>query len=530
MTTTLERPAAAVPDGRPAQPRAGLRALSGVSAAGAAVGVGHLVAALTNPTTSPVLAVGSALIDAAPTPAKEYAVRTFGTADKPILIGSVGVVLLVLAAVVGLVAWRRPRTASVAIGLLGVVGAAAALTRGPVADVVPSVLAGVVGVLALQLLRTRPLPGSEPATSVAALPSDAAVGRSRRGFLLALGGTAAVAALAGGGGFVVGKVRDAGSAARRALGLPAPASPAAPLPQGVQLPGMTPFTTAAEDFYRVDISLVTPRIDASSWSLTIDGMVDKPVTLSYDDLLAMPMVERDITLTCVSNEVGGSYVSTGRWLGVPFSTLIELVGVQAGVDQVYSSSADSGYTCSTPYQAVSDGRDAMVVVGLNGQPLADERGYPARMLVPGLFGFVSATKWLERIEFTTYDRRTAYWTARDWATDAPVLTQSRIDVPKSLGTLTKDKPVIAGVAWAQHRGIAKVEIRIDDGDWQETTLAADGGIDLWRQWSFRYDGPAGLHSAQVRATDLDGETQPEERTKVFPDGARGWHQIQFTAE
>ena len=532
MTTTLERPAAAAADGRPAQPRRLLRAFSGVVAAAAAVGVGHLVAALTDPTTSPVLAVGSALIDAAPTPAKEFAVRTLGTADKPVLVGSVGLVLLVFAAVVGLVAWRAPRTAAVAIGLLGVAGAVAALTRGPLVDVVPSVVAGVVGVLALQLLRSRSRARTRPAGAEAtsAPATDAAAGRSRRGFLVALGGTAAVAALAGGGGFVAGKVRDAGSAARRALGLPKPASAAPPLPAGVQLPGMTPFSTPSADFYRVDISLVTPRVDASTWSLTVDGMVDRPLTLSYDELLAMPMVERDITLTCVSNEVGGPYASTGRWLGVPFSEIIARVGVQAGVDQVFSSSSDSGYTCSTPYQAVSDGRDAMIVVGLNGEVLPDERGYPARMLVPGLYGFVSATKWLERIEFTTYAKRTAYWTEREWATDAPVLTQSRIDVPKSLASLPADAPVIAGVAWAQHRGIAKVEIRIDEGDWQETTLAADGGIDLWRQWSFRYDGPAGLHSAQVRATDLDGATQPEERTKVFPDGARGWHQIQFRVD
>jgi DMSO/TMAO reductase YedYZ molybdopterin-dependent catalytic subunit len=488
--------------------------------------VGHLVAAVTNPVASPVLAVGSALIDAAPTPAKEYAVRTFGTADKPILVGTVGLVLLVFAAVVGLMAWRRPRSASVAIGLLGVVGAGAALTRGPLTDALPSAAAGIAGVLALYLLRTRWTAGSAYRSSA----TDAAVGRSRRGFLMALGGTAAIAALAGGGGFVVGKVRDAGAVARRALGLPAPSSPAPPLPAGVQVPGASPFSTAAADFYRVDISLVTPRIDAASWSLTVDGMVDNPITLTYDELVAMPLIERDITLTCVSNEVGGSYVSTGRWLGVPFSEIIARVGVQPGVDQVFSSSLDSGYTCSTPYQAVSDGRAAMIVVGLNGEPLADERGYPARMLVPGLYGFVSATKWLERIEFTTYARRTAYWTERDWATDAPVLTQSRIDLPQSLGTLAKDKPVIAGVAWAQHRGIAKVEIRIDDGEWQATKLAADAGVDLWRQWSFRYDGPAGLHSAQVRATDLDGTTQPEKRTKVFPDGARGWHQIQFTAE
>jgi DMSO/TMAO reductase YedYZ molybdopterin-dependent catalytic subunit len=512
-----------------------LRALTGVVAAGVAVGVGHLVAALVNPVASPLLAVGSALIDAAPTPAKEFAVRTFGTADKPILVGSVAVVLVVFGAVVGLIAWRRPRIAAVAIGLLGVAGAGAALTRGPWTDAIPSVIAGVVGVAALHLLRTRP--GS--VTTVAepdeapdlAHPTalDAAKGRSRRGFLTTLGATAAVAAVAGAGGFVVGRVRDAASAARRALGLPAPASAAKALPDGVQVEGVSSFTTPAADFYRVDISLVTPHIDASTWSLTIDGMVDHPLTLTYDDLLAMPLVERDITLTCVSNEVGGPYVSTGRWLGVPFRDLIARVGVQPGVDQVYSYSLDSNYTCSTPFQALTDGRDAMVVVGLNGEPLADERGYPARMLVPGLFGFVSATKWLQRIEFTTYAKRTAYWTARDWATDAPILTQSRIEVPQSLATLPKDKPVIAGVAWAQHRGIAKVEIRIDEGEWKEAKLAADGGIDLWRQWSYVYSGPAGLHSAQVRATDLDGNAQPEERTKVFPSGARGWHQIQFTS-
>lgn len=524
MSTTLERPVPAPASDGPGTPSAPGRMAAGVLAAGVAVGVGNLLASLVDPVTSPVLAVGSALIDAAPTPAKEFAVRTLGTYDKPVLVGAVGLVLLAFAAVLGLVAWRRPRTAYAGIALLGVAGAAAALTRGPLLHALPSVAAGVAGVAALRFLLTR---RTAPDTST---PTDAAAGRSRRGFLVGLGATAAVAALTAGGGVVVGRVRQAGAAARRALGLPAPTSAAAPLPAGVQVPGMTPFTTPAADFYRVDISLVTPRIDASSWSLTIDGMVDRPVTLSYDDLLAMPLVERDITLTCVSNEVGGPYVSTGRWLGVPFSEIIARVGVQAGVDQVYSYSSDSGYTCSTPFQAVSDGRDAMVVVGLNGQVLADERGYPARMLVPGLFGFVSATKWLERIEFTTYAKRTAYWTERKWATDAPVLTQSRIDVPKSLATLTKDKPVIAGVAWAQHRGIAKVEIRIDEGDWREVELAADGGIDLWRQWTYRYDGPEGLHSAQVRATDLDGRTQPEERTKVFPDGARGWHQIQFTAE
>ena len=314
------------------------------------------------------------------------------------------------------------------------------------------------------------------------------------------------------------------------VGLPAPVSAATAIPAGAQLDKVTPFITPNDKFYRVDISLVTPRVEVEGWSLTIDGMVDKPLQLTYDDLLKMPMIERNITLTCVSNEVGGPYVSTSKWLGVPFAEIIKRVGVQQGVDQVYSYSSDSGYTCSTPYQAVSDGRDAMIVVAMNGEPLPDAHGFPARMLVPGLFGFVSATKWLRRIEFTTYAKRSAYWTDRKWATDAPILTQSRIDVPKSLSTIPKDKAVIAGVAWAQHRGIDKVEIKIDDDDWRETKLAESAGIDLWRQWSFVYDGPAGLHSAQVRATDLNGEAQPERRTKVFPSGATGWHQIQFTTE
>lgn len=512
-------------DDRPNQPGLFWRVVSGVAAAAVAVGVGHLTAALLSPVASPLLAVGSALIDAAPTPAKEYAVRTFGTADKPILVAGVGVVLLLFASAVGLVAWRRPRTATIAIGMLGVAGAGAALTRGPILDAVPSLLAGVVGAAALSFLRSRPVPTEAPPTAV-----DAATGRARRRFLVGLVGVSALAAVMSAGGYAIGRIRDAGSAARRALGLPAPSSPARPLPEGAQVDGVSPFITPAPDFYRVDISLVTPRIDASTWSLTVDGMVERPMTLTYDQLLAMPMVERDITLTCVSNEVGGPYVSTGRWLGVPFADIINRVGVRPGVDQVYSYSLDSGYTASTPFQAVSDGRDAMVVVGLNGEPLADERGYPARMLVPGLYGFVSATKWLRRIEFTTYASRSAYWTDRGWATDAPVLTQTRIEVPASLGILPKSKPVIAGVAWAQHRGIAKVEVRVDGGAWQEASLATDAGVDLWRQWSLRYDGPPGLHTAEARATDLDGTTQPEQRTKVFPDGARGWHQIQFTAE
>ncbi len=463
-----------------------------------------------------MIAVGSVLVDAAPTPAKEFAVRTLGTADKPVLLASVAAVLLAVSAVLGLIAWGHRVVSVTGIAVLGLAGAGAAVWRGGIAAAPPSMAAAAAGATALWICVavSRSGPDRDPAGS-------------RRRLLVALAATGALAAIAGGVGVILERGRQAGAAARRALGLPDPASPAPPLPDGVQAPGASPFITPNDVFYRVDISLVTPRIDAENWTLTVDGAVERPLELSYRELLAMPMIERDITLTCVSNEVGGRYVGTARWLGVSFADLIQRAGVRPGVDQVFSYSLDSGYTCSTPYQAVSDGRDAMIAIGMNGEPLPDAHGFPARMLVPGLFGFVSATKWLSRLEFTSYARREAYWTRRGWATDAPILTQARIDVPKSLGVLPKEKPVLAGVAWAQHRGIARVEIRIDGGAWQQAKLAPSGGVDLWRQWSFVYDGPAGRHSAEVRATDLTGQTQPERRRRVFPAGATGWHQIQF---
>ena len=510
-------------------PRKPTQALAGVLSALAALGVGHAVAgAMSRPAASPLIAVGSVAVDGAPTPVKEVAVRLLGNWDKPVLISGIAIVLLVAAAGIGLLAWRRPRTALVSIGALGLVGVGAALLRsglssGGVWSAVPSIVAGAVGVASLALI-TRASRPRQPATDRSDSPTSA--DGSRRRFLATMAGVGLLAAVGAGVGEVVNRSR---LAVRELIRLPRPTSAAPPIPDGVQVPGVQTFTTPNDAFYRVDISLITPRVDVGTWKLTIDGGVDRPLELTYDQLLAMPMIERDITLACVSNEVGGAYVSSARWLGVPFSEILARVGVRPGVDQVFSHSFDSGYTCSTPYAAVSDGRDAMIAVGMNGQPLPDAHGFPARMVVPGLFGFVSATKWLERIEFTTYAERTAYWTEREWATDAPVLTQSKIEVPTSLGTLGSSG-MIGGTAWAQHRGIEKVEIRIDDGDWEDVTLAETAGIDTWRQWSYRYRGAPGRHTAQVRATDGSGTVQAEERTKVFPSGARGWHQIQFTVD
>lgn len=492
-----------------------------------ALAAGHLVAALVAPSTSPLLVVGSTMIDLAPTPAKEFVVRTFGSYDKPVLIGLIAIVLIVLAGGIGQFAWRRPVLATVAIAALGLVGAVLASLRpgAAAADVAPSVAAAIAGAVTLRLL----VRAASPRPAHTGLPAVAELRRNRRFLLLGLGGAGAGALLGGAGGETLARLR-AGGAESASSRLPVPSSPAAPIPAAAQVPGATPFVTDVADFYRVDISLTTPRIAVEGWTLVLDGMVERPLTLTYDELLALPMIERTITMTCVSNEVGGGYVSTARWLGVRFTELADRIGIRPGAEQAFSSSLDSGYTCSTPLAALLDGRDSMIAVGMNGEVLPDQNGFPARMIVPGLFGFVSATKWLRRIEFTTYAERSAYWTDRDWATEAPVLTQSRIDVPRSLATVPRDGAVLAGVAWAQHRGIAGVELRIDGGEWQETTLAADAGVDLWRQWSFRYDGPPGRHTAEVRATDATGEVQPERRTPVFPDGARGWHKIIFTTE
>ena len=327
-----------------------------------------------------------------------------------------------------------------------------------------------------------------------------------------------------------GRRSPAGGSARDVV-LPTPATPLEPLPQGLEemVRGVSSFRTPNSSFYRIDTALVLPRVDAGSWELTIDGDVDTPFTLSYQDLLAMPMVERDITLTCVSNEVGGQYVGGARWLGVRVRDLLERAGVRDGVDQIFSRSTD-GMTISTPVQALTDDRDALVAVGMNGEPLPVAHGFPARLVTPGLYGFVGATKWLTRMTATTYAAKRAYWTERDWAIDAPIYTESRIDTPKPLSTQPAGQVTIGGVAWAQQRGIAKVEVKIDDADWQEAKLGPDAGIDYWRQWYLPWDAAPGRHTLLVRATDETGKTQTDARQTPFPQGATGWHSVVVTVE
>ena len=532
-----------------ARPRRWLPAIGGVVSGAAGIGLAHAVAALTVPAASPLLAVGSVAIDAAPTSVKEFAVQTFGDADKLVLLGGMTIVLIVVTAVIGVLGYRARWVGVAGMGSLGVVAGAAAHSRSPeLLAVLPALVAAllaiagvvlVLGGLAAGAAEARPQPASaddaDSARGAAVLsPLDSPQVRSGRGAptrrSVLLGGPAVLAAAGAGGGIALNQLRAGDEAIGRDQILPEAADAVPPLPDGIdlQVPGITPFRTSSADFYRVDIALSTPRLDAASWSLAIDGGVQNPITLSYADILDMPLIERWITLSCVSNPVGGPYVSTGKWLGVHLNDLFEQVGVQPGASQIFTESAD-GLTMSVPLAAATDGRDAMLVVGLNDEQLPVERGFPARLIVPGLFGFVSAAKWITRMKLSSYDEDIAYWTERNWATDAPVLTQSRIDVPGPLERVPSGTVTIAGVAWAQHRGIEKVEVRVDDGEWIDAELAADAGGDLWRQWRFEWESTgSGRHDVRVRATDGNADTQVEERTDPVPDGARGWHSIAFT--
>jgi DMSO/TMAO reductase YedYZ molybdopterin-dependent catalytic subunit len=347
-------------------------------------------------------------------------------------------------------------------------------------------------------------------------------GRSGRRHVLAAAAGLGVVAAAGG---AIGQALGRG-AAPEAVTLPAAAEPLTALPTGLEntVRGISAFRTPNSQFYRIDTALVIPRVSTDGWKLTIDGDVDRPYSLTFDELLKMPLVERDITLTCVSNEVGGQYVGAARWLGVRTKDLLERAGIRAGVDQIFSHSTE-GMTISTPVQALTDDREALVAIAMNGEPLPAMHGFPARLVTPGLYGFVGATKWLTRMQATTYQADRAYWTERDWATDAPILTQSRIDTPRGLNRLDAGRVVIGGVAWAQQRGIKKVEVRVDENSWQEAKLGPDAGIDYWRQWYLPWDALPGRHQLTVRATDLNGDLQPEQDATPFPKGATGWQSI-----
>ena len=491
-------------------------AITGVAGAGIALGAGELTAAvLSGPGPSPVSAVGTEFIDRYAASLKDVAVEVFGTNDKPALIVGIVVFSLALGAVIGLAArrwWPIAPIGFVAFGCLG----GWALSTDPLGTTSTAVLSAMVAIAAgiASFAWLWRLAATEPEPAGPAL--------QRRQFLAVSGGVVLIAATSG---VLSRRLRDPGSvdSARRSTTLPRPVnSTPPPSTQPFSVAGLSPFVTPNDDFFRIDTALTTPRVDAAGWRLSVDGLVERPFELSYDDLLGLDSIAETITLQCVSNEVGGSLVGNAVWQGVPLSALLERAGVRRGATQIVGRSVD-GWTAGFPTELARDGRVAMVAYAMNGEPLPVEHGYPARLMVAGLYGYVSATKWLERIELTTWEDFDGYWVPRGWSKEGPIKTASRIDVPRSSTVLTPGPQTIAGVAWAPGRGIELVEVQIDDGPWQTAELGRVPSDNTWVQWRLVWDATAGDHVVRVRATDGDGATQTEEIARPAPNGATGWH-------
>jgi DMSO/TMAO reductase YedYZ molybdopterin-dependent catalytic subunit len=497
-------------------------ALAGLLAGASAVVVGTLVAGIID-VRSPIDAVGTQVINHAPVWLIDVGKQVFGTGDKAALRTGIIVILVVVAAVLGIESVRRRWigvAGIIAFGVFGIV-CALGLPDEPASTFVPALLGSLVGAVVLVKLVPRP-PGPRRTPQTSQVP----LGWDRRQFLVTSGVVAGAVVVVGGVGTAlqnkrVDAVRDT---------IPDTQPPAAPPPIPAGADGLvdgTPYITPNGDFYRIDTAFSFPRIELTKWKVDIKGMVDNPLSFSYADLTAMPQVQRVITMTCVSNGVGGDLVGNAVWQGVLLKDLLDQAGVDPAAEQVYSTSID-GFTTGFPVSVAMDGRDAMVAIGMNGKALPLEHGFPARLVVPGLYGYVSATKWLRTIELNRWRDAEGYWIPLGWDRDGPIKTESRIDVPRSSGTLDAGTTVIAGVAWAQHRGIAKVEVRVDDGPWNEATLAADVTDDSWRQWSIPWPATSGRHTLQVRATDKTGETQTDQVRSPAPNGASGYHTRRVT--
>ena len=548
--------------------RIGRGMIAGLLAAAVALGVGQLIAGFVAPDASPVVAVGESSIGLTPPPVKSFAISAFGSHDKVVLVAGILAVLAIFAAVVGVLAMRRLAYGMAGLAVFTAIGVAAALTR-PTADAgwaFPTLIGGVAAAGALRLLvraappavarptpappledgvpdsyagppavPDTPEPGPPGATRPGTAPAYRPVrpvpvyGPGRRRFLrtsAAAAGTAVVAGLAG----RLLSERSSVSQAQSSLRLPRLVHPAPPLPAGsnLRIPGLSSFITPNSSFYRVDTAIVLPEVPPSGWHLRIHGMVAREITISFDELIRRPLTADYITLTCVSNPVGGPYVGNAEWIGASLASLLREAGIRAGAEQLLCTSVD-GFTSGAPVQTVMDGRDALLAMAMNGTALPVEHGFPVRMVVPGLYGYVSACKWITDINVTTWADR-AYWAqpGQGWAQQAPIKTESRIDVPSGDSVLKPGRTPVAGVAWAQHKGVAAVEVRVDSGPWQEARLAAVPDIDCWRQWVWEWDATPGTHLINARATDATGYTQTAVQEPPAPNGASGYPAISVT--
>ncbi len=533
--TTLSRPRSLddrPPDGTPAVAPAatGSRAryrppLAGALATLAGIGLSELVAGVLG-APSLLASIGSFVIDNQPAGAKDVAVALFGTNDK--LAFEILIVLIAAAvgAALGVLAVRRSFALSAAgFGAFALAGFFASLrspAAAPTTAMIVALAAAVAGVQVLAfLLRTAGAgigPGGNPAAFV--MPDW-----SRRGFLIQAGAVAVASTAAG----LIGRRLLEGPAASTSgpvVSLPGAAETAS-IPAGAELtePGLTPLVVPNDAFYRIDTALVTPNVDATTWSLRIHGLVDREIRLTYADLAELPLFEQYVTISCVSNEVGGNLVGNAKWTGVRLRDVLAMAGVQASATQLVGRSVD-GWTAGMPTAWVMDeSRQPMIALKMNDEPLPRIHGFPARLIIPGLYGYVSATKWLSELQLTTLEAFNGYWIPLGWAKDGPILTQSRIDAPRQGASVTAGRVPIAGIAWAPDRGIAKVEVSIDRGDWQEAKLTTPISDATWVQWLVAWDAPAGQHTIEVRATDGTGEVQTADRTPPAPDGARGHHTI-----
>jgi DMSO/TMAO reductase YedYZ molybdopterin-dependent catalytic subunit len=494
----------------------GLDALVGIVAGLAAFGVSELVAGLVPGAPSLLLAVGQTVIDLQPAGAKDVAVALFGTNDKLALEVVVILASLAIAAALGILARRHWDAAAAGFAGFAGVGFLAALRAGSPAmvSILPAVAAAGAGALVLAWLMPS-APTGRPG-----MPAW-----SRRAFLLRTGGLAVASAVAGVAGRRLLETQRAAVAAVGAS-LPPP-SEIATLPGGADLavPGLTPIVVPNDDFYRIDTALITPRIDVATWQLRIHGMVDRETTLSFAELAALPEFEQYVTIACVSNEVGDDLVGNAKWTGVRLREVLEMAGVQAGATQLVGRSVD-GWTAGMPTAWVMDpAREPMIALRMNGEPLPMEHGFPARLIVPGLYGYVSATKWLAELELTTLEAFDGFWIPRGWAKKAPILTQSRIDVPRYGTFIPPGRTAVAGVAWAPDRGVSRVELSIDGGPWLPAALSVPISDATWVQWRLDWEATAGRHQLEVRATDGEGVVQTADRTPPIPDGARGHHSI-----
>ncbi len=561
--------------------------IAGALAAALALAVGELIAGLSSLSVSLTEAVGGLAIDYVPPPVKDFAIAVFGIYDKLALIIGMVVVTVGLGVLVGIWAGRRFRVAYWVFGLFGLLGAFS-LSREPGVGfptaIVSAAIAAGVALFALRVLYRLigEAPGAEQARIADPDEGQAPVAEvvpervapedvSRRRFLAGAGAVLGLGvAMAAGGRFMLERTKQA-LAGRETVVLPqatettattSPPTTAAPgssttgaattaaeaqvttttaetttgpvvegfgpLPAGhsLDVPEISPIITPNEDFYLIDTALSAPQVNLEEWTLRVTGLVENPYEITFDELLTRPLVERYVTLSCVSNSVGGSLVGHAKWLGVPLSLILDEAGLLPEAEQIVGRSVD-GFTVGFPSTIPYDGRDALVAVGMNDEPLPIEHGFPVRLVVAGLYGYVSATKWLSELELTTWDGFDAYWVPRGWSKEAPVKTQSRIDTPRD-GRVAPGPRSIAGVAWAPHRGIDKVEVRIGDGSWREAELSTEISDNSWRQWKVDWDPLPGRYKLQVRATDGEGVTQTDLRLPPAPDGATGWHTIDVT--